>query len=143
MRIVIFILAGCLLSFTVANTLYADSSKMGSPKGKLASYKTHSHMQKENKIETSAVKIPLLWAIRLFQKKLSPIDGPQCGFRPSCSEFGRRAIKSYGVFQGIMMAGDRLLRCNAYKKPGFEYKLINNGYLYDPIWKNTLTESFN
>lgn len=89
-------------------------------------------------IETSPIEIILLGSIRLFQKRISPIDGPRCHLFPTCSHYGYLAIREYGPLQGVLMTGDRLLRCNPARRPGPEYPLLPNGRLYDPVSRNSL-----
>ena len=91
-------------------------------------------------LETSAVKLVFLGAIELFQKRISPTDGPRCGFSPSCSAFGREAIGGHGPVRGVMMTADRLLRCNIWKEPGVDYFLLPNGRLFDPVSRNLMIE---
>lgn len=91
-------------------------------------------------LETSSVKIVFLTAIRFFQVRISPIDGPRCGFSPTCSRYGYEAIREYGPVQGIIMTGDRLIRCNPWKRPGRDYPLLPNGKLYDPVQTSVLFE---
>ena len=88
-------------------------------------------------VETSCVKLALLGSIRLYQKRVSPIGGPdRCGFRPSCSAYGYTAIEEEGPVIGLLMTADRLTRCNIFKGPGPDYTLLPNGKLYDPPSKN-------
>ena len=92
-------------------------------------------------IETSSIKIAFLGAIRFYQNTISRIGGTdRCGFRPSCSAYGYRAIKEQGPVIGIMMTADRLTRCNIWKKPGEDYFLLPNNKLFDPVPKNLLFE---
>ncbi|MFC1670469.1 membrane protein insertion efficiency factor YidD [Spirochaetota bacterium] len=56
--------------------------------------------------------------IRFFQVVISPQDGPNCRFYPTCSRYGREAIEHYGALFGAMLAGDRIIRCNPYSQPG-------------------------
>jgi uncharacterized protein len=56
--------------------------------------------------------------IRLFQIVISPQDGPNCRFIPTCSRYGQIAVLKYGALAGSFLAGDRLLRCNPYNEPG-------------------------
>ena len=58
--------------------------------------------------------------IRGFQKIISPQDGPNCRFNPTCSEYGKIAVLRYGALLGAFLAGDRLLRCNPYNAPGLD-----------------------
>jgi len=63
----------------------------------------------------------LVW-IRIYQKGISSQDLPSCVFHPSCSRFAFVCIERYGVVKGVLLAGDRLLRCNpfAYRYYGFD-----------------------
>jgi uncharacterized protein len=56
--------------------------------------------------------------IRFFQLFISPQDGPNCRFRPTCSSYGQLAVLKYGALAGSFLAGDRLLRCNPYNESG-------------------------
>jgi len=56
--------------------------------------------------------------IRFFQEVISPQDGPNCRFRPTCSQYGLEAVWRYGALLGSFLAGERLLRCNPYYPPG-------------------------
>lgn len=58
--------------------------------------------------------------IRMFQVIVSPQDGPNCRFHPTCSEYGRQAVMRYGFIMGGFLAGDRLIRCNPYSMPGHD-----------------------
>ncbi len=56
--------------------------------------------------------------IRFFQIVISPQDGPNCKYRPTCSAYGKSAVLKYGALIGSILAGERLLRCNPYTSPG-------------------------
>ena len=58
--------------------------------------------------------------IRFFQVAISPQDGPNCRFKPTCSAYGRQAVERYGAFMGAVLAGERLIRCNPYNPPGHD-----------------------
>lgn len=58
--------------------------------------------------------------IRFFQRAISPLDGPNCRFKPVCSAYGREAVEKYGALVGAIMAGERLLRCNPYNRGGYD-----------------------
>ena len=89
---------------------------------------------------TSCVQVAFLESIKFYQKWISPIGGDRCGFRPSCSRYGYAAVATQGPLVGLMMTGDRLTRCNIWKKPGPDYLLLPNGRLYDPPSNNLLLE---
>lgn len=76
--------------------------------------------------ESSELEFAATALIRLYQKFISSQDGPSCGFSPSCSRFGMAAIKKFGMLHGVLLAADRLLRCNGsqaqhyHKEPNTE-----------------------
>ena len=63
-----------------------------------------------------------LWAIRTYQRHLSPHKGFTCAYRHqtgcrSCSVLGFRAIRRYGLFAGLPVLQRRLERCSvAYQR---------------------------
>ena len=56
--------------------------------------------------------------IRFFQVVISPQDGPNCRYHPTCSAYGREAVSRHGALVGAFLAGDRIIRCNPYNPPG-------------------------
>ena len=90
--------------------------------------------------ETSSVLLVFLGAIELFQKRISPIEGPRCGFSPSCSAFGHQAVREQGPVRGVMMTADRLMRDTVFTVPGPGYTVLPNGFLFDPVSRNLLHE---
>jgi putative membrane protein insertion efficiency factor len=70
----------------------------------------------------------LLGVIWLYQRTLSPDHGPLkalfpggfCRFYPSCSVYGREAVRRFGVLRGGVLAIKRLLRCNPFSKGGVD-----------------------
>ncbi len=56
--------------------------------------------------------------IRFFQVVISPQDGPNCRFHPTCSAYSLAAVERFGLLAGSLLAGDRVLRCNPYTPPG-------------------------
>ncbi|MEO0139380.1 MAG: membrane protein insertion efficiency factor YidD [candidate division WOR-3 bacterium] len=78
----------------------------------------------------------LSWGIiRVYQIFLSDIQPDVCNFRHdiSCSRFGRKAVEKYG-FWGILMASDRLQRCNpgSWNLAGSIYD-VDGGKLVDTL----------
>ena len=41
-----------------------------------------------------------------------------CRFHPTCSTYGREAIRRYGVPKGAVLAAARVLRCNPFTRGG-------------------------
>ena len=59
--------------------------------------------------------------IRLYQRVVSPMFGRRCKYYPTCSAYAVGAVREYGVFRGIVLAGWRLLRCNPWSAGGVDY----------------------
>ena len=47
-----------------------------------------------------------------YQKVISDQFFTMCSYRVSCSDFAKNAIFRYGLFKGVPLAADRLMRCN-------------------------------
>ncbi len=73
--------------------------------------------------------------LRFWQKVISPIDGPRCAFRPTCSEYARLAVRKYGIIKGTIMGSERLQRCNMCHNYEAYYYVSGNYYL-DPVENN-------
>ena len=59
-------------------------------------------------------------AIVLYQKTLSGAfasAGAQCHFTPSCSEYGRLAVRKHGFLRGVVKTADRIARCGPWGPP--------------------------
>ena len=65
----------------------------------------------------------LLWLIRLYRRKISPLKAPCCRFTPTCSAYALEAVEKYGALKGGYLALRRILRCNPFYKGDF----------YDPV----------
>ena len=85
-----------------------------------------------NPQETSELKLAATGLIRLYQKFISSQDGPTCAFTPSCSRFGMACIQEYGVLRGVLLAADRLIRCNGSQSRYYHKDSITGKYA-DPI----------
>lgn len=58
--------------------------------------------------------------LRLYKMLLSPFLPSACRFTPTCSEYASQAIEKYGVFRGIRMGAERVLRCQPFCKGGHD-----------------------
>ena len=65
----------------------------------------------------------LLWLIRFYRRKISPLRAPCCRFTPTCSAYALEAVEKYGAVKGGFLAVKRLLRCNPWYK----------GDYFDPV----------
>ena len=91
--------------------------------------------------QTNPLSILLVGLINIYQRIFSSQEGSAtCQFRPSCSHYGALAIKKYGPLQGVLMTGDRLLRCNPWTRGN--YPLWKDNYhFYDPVEEHALWSS--
>jgi putative membrane protein insertion efficiency factor len=71
----------------------------------------------------------LLWG---YRNGVSPADGPTCSFVPTCAGFAMEALRKHGVARGILMTGDRLLRCNPYDRSPYP-RIGPDGRYFDPV----------
>jgi putative membrane protein insertion efficiency factor len=66
------------------------------------------------------IKVILLACIRVYQLVISPWIPPSCRFTPTCSEFARQAIATFGAGQGLVLVTRRLLRCHPFHSGGYD-----------------------
>ena len=88
------------------------------------------------KIEEKPVYNPLIWAVKGFQKHLSPVDGDRCRMYPTCSAYSIDAIRKYGTVKGFIMTSDRLL--HEADESSYAPLIRIHGRLryYDPVENN-------
>lgn len=63
---------------------------------------------------------PLVFAIRMYQRWISPFLPPSCRFYPSCSAYAAEALTVHGVPRGMWLALRRLLRCGPWHPGGLD-----------------------
>lgn len=56
----------------------------------------------------------LILPIRLYQYTLSPLLGPKCRYRPTCSTYMIEAIQEWGIFKGLYLGIKRVGRCHPW-----------------------------
>jgi len=66
------------------------------------------------------LKVLLIFAIRFYQKNISPALPAYCRFYPTCSQYALEAIERYGPFKGLFMAVLRVLKCHPLHPGGFD-----------------------
>ena len=130
----LFLTIVCLISLIVPSYSYADSAAdltfIRETNPILA--EKHKELIHFNPKEPSELKLVATGMIRFYQKYISSQDGPACNFSPSCSHFGMGCIQEYGFLRGIVLAADRLLRCNGLKSSHYYIDLTTRKYV-DPI----------
>ena len=134
-RIYLIFSAFALINFLIPDHACCSQEVMNGP---VFIERQEKHPAIDKRIITSSTELVFQTAIRIFQERVSPIDGPRCGFYPTCSRYGHEAIKDKGVLKGGLMTVDRLIRCNPWKGTSGEYKILPNGRLIDRVEDNVL-----
>jgi uncharacterized protein len=62
----------------------------------------------------------LVFFIRMYQKRISPLKKPCCRFYPTCSQYSVEAITKYGGLRGGFMALVRILKCHPFHPGGYD-----------------------
>ena len=71
---------------------------------------------------------------------ISDLDGDNCPYRPSCSDFFVQASKETNIVQGTLMFFDRFTRDFNIHKRYEHYPRVEDGHYYDPVSLYTLDE---
>ena len=78
----------------------------------------------ERKIIKQIIAAPFLLVLAIYRYLISPIFvnffGHSCRFKPSCSQYSKEAIQTYGPLKGGVLTIRRLIRCHPFAKT-FEY----------------------
>lgn len=70
--------------------------------------------------------------LRGYGAGISPADGPTCPFSPTCAGYAAGALRKHGAAEGILMSGDRVLRCNGIDLSAYP-RLAPDGRHSDPV----------
>jgi putative membrane protein insertion efficiency factor len=62
----------------------------------------------------------LIAGVRLYQIFLSPVQGRQCRFLPTCSQYFILAVKKYGAVRGSYRGVLRICRCHPFHPGGYD-----------------------
>jgi putative component of membrane protein insertase Oxa1/YidC/SpoIIIJ protein YidD len=76
----------------------------------------------------------------IYYFTISDLDGDNCPFYPSCSNFYVSAVKQTNIFQGTLMFADRFTRDSNLFKSRNHYKYYSHGKFHDPVELYTLKE---
>ena len=68
----------------------------------------------------------LIKFIKTYQFLFSPLLGQSCRHYPTCSNYSIEALKTYGLFKGLLLMIKRIFSCHPWAEGG-----------YDPIKKQT------
>lgn len=62
----------------------------------------------------------MIGLVGLYQRFISPVLGPNCRFRPTCSEYMMQALQKYGFIRGAWLGLKRIVRCHPFNPGGFD-----------------------
>lgn len=85
------------------------------------------------KVATSALDAFADGALWVWTNVLSPVDGPTCGFHPTCSGYAKKAIRRHGWLLGGAMAAERIMR-NHVAAQDYDVRRVNGVLrMLDPV----------
>lgn len=106
---------------------------------KQVSYKLPSVNNHQYGIDNSSLGMTILSFFRnAYYFFISDLDGDNCPFSPTCSQFFLQSVKETSIFKGTLMFADRFTRdLNLFK--GSDHYPINSSYKFlDPVNNYTL-----
>ena len=65
------------------------------------------------------MKKVLISIINLYQK-MPLLSHSLCRFQPTCSEYAKECIETYGSFKGCFLSFKRIIRCNPFCSCGYD-----------------------
>ena len=63
---------------------------------------------------------PLIAAIGVYKKLISPLLPDSCRYYPSCSTYASDAIRKHGAVRGSWHAAKRVSRCHPWHEGGYD-----------------------
>ena len=58
--------------------------------------------------------------IKIYKFLISPLLGNSCRYFPTCSEYSIEALKTYGLFKGLLLSVKRILSCHPWGSGGLD-----------------------
>ena len=62
----------------------------------------------------------LVGLTRFYQICISPLFGPTCRFRPTCSEYFLQSVTKYGAVRGSWRGVVRIAKCHPWNPGGYD-----------------------
>lgn len=67
-----------------------------------------------------AVSLVMVCCIRVYQYAISPLLGPTCRFRPTCSQYFIVSLQKHGAVRGCWLGIKRISRCHPWHSGGYD-----------------------
>lgn len=97
--------------------------------------------EEETKVDNPGIIAGALSIVRkAYAFFISDLDGDNCPFYPSCSNFYVQSVKESGIIKGTLMFADRFTRDMNILKTASHYPRHTSGRFYDPPQNYTLNE---
>ncbi|MFA3782640.1 membrane protein insertion efficiency factor YidD [Melioribacteraceae bacterium 4301-Me] len=127
-----------ILFFSLAAAVYSQTDWVRWS-GKEISYEIKNDIGKNYSIDYSNLETKLISAAKnIYYFLISDLDGDNCPFYPTCSNFFVASVKSTNLLQGLLMFVDRFTRDVNPVKGTNHYPYYITGKLYDPVYNYTL-----
>ena len=106
------------------------------------SYELKSVEKKNYEFDTDSFGSFIMSSMKnIYYFTFSDLDGDNCPFHPSCSNFYVSAVKQTNIFQGTLMFADRFTRDTNLFKSRNHYKYYSHGKFFDPVEIYTLNKN--
>ncbi|MFH1691875.1 MAG: membrane protein insertion efficiency factor YidD [Candidatus Omnitrophota bacterium] len=76
----------------------------------------------------------IVFAIKFYQRALSPFIPHRCRFTPTCSHYFLQSVLSYGPIKGTFHGMKRICRCHPFHAGG--YDPVDPRTKKEEKWKN-------
>ena len=131
-----------IIFFIISSSLFAQTDWEHWGKAEISYEIKKDSFSEETKVENPGFVAGALSLLRAgYAFLISDVDGDNCPFYPSCSNFFVKAVKEEGLFKGILMFADRFTRDMNILKSSNQYPLHASGRFYDPVENYSLIES--
>ena len=131
---ILFLFGAQLIAFAQSNKV-VEQLIVERKSGLSKSFKPVVYLKKDDLKTLDPFTISALLGLQFYKTFLSSDLGSSCRFSPTCSAFGAEIIKHCGVWPGLLLTADRLIRCNPEAEFDNCEHLIDRetGIIYDEV----------
>jgi len=61
--------------------------------------------------------VGLIW---MYQRFISPLTPRRCRFYPTCSDYAKESLLTYGLLKGSLKTLRRIIRCHPWNPGGYD-----------------------